>query len=140
MKIKNKKKGILFWITGLSGSGKTTLGKKITKEIKKIYGPTIMISGDDIREIFKLKGFDYDDRLRITKKYCQFARYITHQKINVIFAVVGMFDDCRKWNRLKIDNYVEIYIKSVFPCLNIFLTWLYGQSTSHIAYNNVQSS
>ena len=112
MKIKNKKKGILFWITGLSGSGKTTLGRKITKEIRKIYGPTIMISGDDIREIFKLKGFDYDDRLKITKKYCQFARHMTHQKINVIFAVVGMFDDCRKWNRLNIDNYVEIYIKS----------------------------
>ena len=85
MKIKNKKKGILFWITGLSGSGKTTLGRKITKEIRKIYGPTIMISGDDIREIFKLKGFDYDDRLKITKKYCQFARHMTHQKINIIY-------------------------------------------------------
>ena len=24
----NRKKGILFWITGLSGSGKTTLAKK----------------------------------------------------------------------------------------------------------------
>jgi adenylylsulfate kinase-like enzyme len=112
MKIKNKKKGILFWITGLSGSGKTTLGKKITKDIEKIHGPTIMISGDDIREIFKLKGFEYDDRLKITKKYCQFVRYITNQKINVIFAVVGMFDDSRKWNKLNIDNYVEIYIKS----------------------------
>ena len=72
MKIKNKKKGILFWITGLSGSGKTTLGKKITKDIEKIHGPTIMISGDDIREIFKLKGFEYDDRLKITKKYINF--------------------------------------------------------------------
>ena len=27
MKI-NKKKGILFWITGISGSGKTTIAKK----------------------------------------------------------------------------------------------------------------
>ena len=25
----NKKKGILFWITGLSGSGKTSVGKKV---------------------------------------------------------------------------------------------------------------
>ena len=112
MKIKNKKKGILFWITGLSGSGKTTLGKKITKGIEKLHGPTIMISGDDIRKIFKLKGFEYKDRLKITKKYCQFARYLTNQKINVIFAVVGMFNDPRKWNRLNIDNYIEIYIKS----------------------------
>ena len=27
----NKKKGIVFWITGLSGSGKTRLGGKIKK-------------------------------------------------------------------------------------------------------------
>ena len=40
---KNKKKGILFWITGLSGSGKTTLGKKIAK-LKKF----ISLDTDDI--------------------------------------------------------------------------------------------
>ena len=31
----NKKKGILFWITGLSGSGKTTFGQAIHKDIQK---------------------------------------------------------------------------------------------------------
>ena len=35
MKSKKRKKGILFWITGLSGSGKTSLAKKIFKFIKK---------------------------------------------------------------------------------------------------------
>ena len=28
-----------------------------------------MISGDDIRKIFKLKGYEYKDRLIITNKY-----------------------------------------------------------------------
>ena len=59
MKQLNKNKGILFWITGLSGSGKTTLGKKIHRDIKKLYGPTLMISGDDVRKIFSLKGVEY---------------------------------------------------------------------------------
>ena len=36
MKIINKKKGILFWITGISGSGKTTFGKAIHKDIIKL--------------------------------------------------------------------------------------------------------
>ena len=111
MKI-NKNKGMLFWITGLSGSGKTTLGRKIKKDITKIYGPTIMISGDDIRKIFTLKGFEYNDRLAILKKYSLFAKYITDQKINIILAVVGMIEESRKWNRNNIDNYIEIYIKS----------------------------
>jgi adenylylsulfate kinase-like enzyme len=33
--IRNKNKGILFWITGLSGSGKTTISKKIKKILYK---------------------------------------------------------------------------------------------------------
>ena len=52
MRLKNK--GILFWITSFSGSGKTYLAKKIYKEITKSYGTTLVISGDDIRKIFKL--------------------------------------------------------------------------------------
>ena len=112
MKKINNKKGILFWITGLSGSGKTTLGNAIHKEINKLYGPTLLISGDNVRKIFGLKGYDYNQRLQITKKYCKFAKYITNQKINIIFAVVGMFHEPRKWNRKNIKNYIEIFIKS----------------------------
>ena len=107
-----KKKGILFWITGLSGSGKTTLGKAIHKDIIRLYGPTIMISGDDLRKMFNLKGYEYEDRLKITKKYCKFAKYVVDQRINIIFAVVGMFHKARKWNKKNIQNYIEIYIKS----------------------------
>ena len=112
MKKINKNKGILFWITGLSGSGKTTLGRKIKKDITKTYGPTIMISGDDIRKIFRLKGYEYNDRVVILRKYSLFAKYITEQKINIILAVVGMIEAPRKWNRINIENYIEIYIKS----------------------------
>ena len=108
----NKQKGILFWITGLSGSGKSTMGKKIHKRINNLYGPTIMISGDNVRKIFGLKGHTKTQRLNITKKYCNFAKYITDQKINLIFAVVAMFDQPRNWNRKNIKNYIEIYIKS----------------------------
>ena len=47
-----KKSGYLFWITGLSGSGKTSLAEKILNFIKKNVGSTIILSGDDLREIF----------------------------------------------------------------------------------------
>ena len=45
-----------------------------------------MVSGDDIRKIFKLKGYENKERLEIAKKYSQFAKYITDQKINIIIA------------------------------------------------------
>ena len=112
MKKKNKEKGILFWITGLSGVGKTSLANGIKNEVKKNFGPTLVVNGNDLRKIFKLDKYDEKSRLEIGKKYCKFVKFITDQNINVIFAVVGMFDEIRKWNRKKISNYIEVYIKS----------------------------
>lgn len=110
--MKKNTKGTLFWITGLSGSGKTQIAKKIKNQIIKNYGPTILFSGDDIRRIFNLKGYTYEDRFKTVMKYCKLAHSITNQKINVIFAVIGMMDSVRRWNKKNIKNYVEIYIKS----------------------------
>ena len=93
--MKKNNEGKLFWITGLSGSGKTQISKKIYTQIKKLYGPTIFFSGDDIRKIFNLRGYTYKDRNEIVMKYCKLAKSITSQNINVIFAVVGLMHDIR---------------------------------------------
>ena len=98
MKKINKNKGILFWITGLSGSGKTTLGKAIHKDIKKLYGPTIMISGDDVRKIFDLKGYEYKQRLKITKKYCKFQNTLLIKKL-ILFLQLLVCHGPRRWNK-----------------------------------------
>ena len=109
---KNKNKGILFWITGLSGSGKTTIAKKIKKDIIQLYGPTMLVSGDNLRKIFNFNKYTYNERVSNSKKFCKFAKFVTNQKINLIFATVGMMDSMRKWYRNNIDNYIEIYIKA----------------------------
>jgi len=108
----NKNKGILFWVTGLSGSGKTTISKKIKKDIVKFYGPTILFSGDDLRKIFKFNKYTSIERQANAKKFCNFAKFITDQKVNLIFAIVGMMHSPRNWNKKNIDNYLEIYIKA----------------------------
>ena len=108
----DKKKGILFWLTGLSGSGKTTLAKSIHKNLIKLYGPTLLISGDDLRRIFNFKGYSLKEREILSEKYCKLARFITNQNINLIFATVAMMDEPRMWNKKNIKNYVEIFIKS----------------------------
>ncbi len=110
--MKKNNKGILFWVTGFSGSGKTQISKKIHSELRKSYGPTVLFSGDNIRKIFNLKGYSSKDRLETVMKYCKLAKFITSQNINVLFAVIGMMDEIRNWNRKNITNYVEIYIKS----------------------------
>lgn len=111
MKKKLKKnKGILFWITGLGGSGKTSLALKIHKNIKKLYGPTIYLSGDQIRKMFNLKGYELNERTKIGYMYSKLFKFITNQNINVIFAGIVLIDKIRKWNKKNIKNYIEIYI------------------------------
>lgn len=107
---KNKNKGILFWITGLPGSGKTNIAIKIKNKIQSIYGPTLLVNGDDLRRIFQLKKYDKKNRIKYSKMFCKYAKFITDQKINLIFAIVGMMDEPRNWNRKNINNYLEVYI------------------------------
>ena len=104
-------RGIVFWITGLSGAGKTSLANGIKKEIRKKFGPTLVINGDDLRKIFGLNKYDKFSRLKYTEQYSQFLKFITNQGVNVIFTVVGLFDKIRTWNRKNINNYVEIFIR-----------------------------
>ena len=108
----NNKRGILFWVTGLSGSGKTEIAKKIKKDISKKYGPTLLVSGDDLRKIFKFNKYTANERIVLGRYYCNFAKFITNQKINLIFAVVSMTNSTRRWNRKNLSNYLEIYIKT----------------------------
>ena len=102
----------MFWVTRLSGSGKTTLSKKIKKDIENLYGPTLLISGDDIRRMFDFQKYTAEERYSLLIKYRKFAKFITNQNINLIFAVVGMTDSVRNWYKKNIPNYIEIYIKA----------------------------
>ena len=63
--------------------------KKILKFIKKNYGSTIILSGDDLRH-FSLNKYSLTDR-KIALSYSKFCKKITNQGINVIFATVSMF-------------------------------------------------
>ena len=109
---KNNNKGILFWITGLSGSGKSTIAQKIKNDIIQLYGPTLLVSGDNLRKIFDMNKYTYNERVLYSKRFCKFAKFVTNQKINLIFAAVGLMHSMRRWYRHNIDNYVEIYIKA----------------------------
>ena len=108
----NKNYGICFCILGLSGSGKSTIGKLIKNNIEKKYGKTILIHGDQIRNIYNLKGYKKNYRIRLGKSNADLCKLITRQKINVIFTTVGLIHEIQNYYRLNIKNFFEIYIKS----------------------------
>ena len=93
---------------------KNTNSKVLVKKLSKDLGPTLIFSGDNLRKIFDLKGYDYNGRSKIVKKYSNFIKFILNQKINVVFAVIGMMDHARAYNRKIFKNYFEIYIKADF--------------------------
>ena len=109
---KYKKKGILFWITGLSGSGKTTLAKKLFPYINKKYGLSVHLDGDNLRKMLDLHGYSFKDRVSNSKKFTKVAKLLTDQGINVVFSIIGLINKTRSWNKKNIKKYIEIYIKS----------------------------
>ena len=110
--LKNNKTGILFWVTGLSGSGKSAISNRIIQYVRKNFGSTIILSGDEFRKIFNIKSYDKKSRIKNLIYYQRFIKSITSQNINILFNVVGMINKARIWNKKNIDNYLEIYIKS----------------------------
>lgn len=108
----DKKKGIVFWITGLAGSGKTSIASKILPFIKKRYGPTLSFNGDELRKILDLNSYSKKDRLKVGLTYSRICKNIADKKINVLIDVVGLLKKLRLYNKENIKNYVEIYIKS----------------------------
>ncbi len=136
----NKNKGILIWITGYSGSGKTTIAKKIHKRITKELGKTLLISGDDLRKIFELNKFTKKDRIANGIKFSKLCENITNQKINIIFAVVGLFKKIRNRNRRKIENYIEVYIKSdIKKIIRIGKKKIYNKHTKNIVGKDINA-
>ena len=64
------KKGFTIYITGLPGSGKTVIAKIIQKKLSVDSIDALEISGDEIRKIFKLNGYDIKSR----RSYIKFER------------------------------------------------------------------
>lgn len=110
--MKKNKLGILFWITGLPGSGKTVIGNLLLKKISSNYGPTILLSGDDLRKDFSIIGYKKKERLKIGLMYSKFFLRILKRNINIIFSGVVLSHRIQKYNRKKIKNYIEIFIDS----------------------------
>ena len=108
----NSKFGIVFWIEGFSGSGKTTISKNIKKDISKLFGATIVLSGDMLRILFDKKGYTKKDRILNSHKFSQFIKFLADQKLNVIYSAVCLNNAARKIYMKNIKNFFQIYLKS----------------------------
>ena len=116
MKIKRKRSGIVFWITGFPGSGKTSISERIYSSIQKDYGPTLRLSGDEARKLLKVNGYSRQQRFKIGLKYHEFCKKISNSGVNVLFDVACLIEKIRKKNRKYLKNYLVTLIKVIIIC------------------------
>ena len=109
---------MVIWLVGLSGSGKTTLGNKLYKKIKLLEANTVFIDGDVVREIF---GSDIDHSLEGRKKNAerisQLCKFLDFSGLNVVAAVLSIFPDWQRWNRINFSVYKQIFLDVSWECL-----------------------
>lgn len=114
--MKKNKTGKCLIIFGLSGSGKSTLSKLILTFIEKKIGKTILIDGDNFRDLldkFDRKfGFSKSERSKSAIPVYKILNILLNQNINILYNTVGLNKYAHNlWNR-KIKNLLNIYIKS----------------------------
>lgn len=103
---------MVIWLIGLSASGKTTIGKKIHSLLRLDGGPTVFLDGDLIRDSFGQNlGFTLEERRRSAERVSGICRLLDAQGIDVVCAVLSIFEETHIWNREHLSEYREIYIE-----------------------------
>ena len=106
-----RKKGNLYWLTGLAGAGKTTIGTLLCNEIRRRKPNVFLLDGDVARWAFNdMNGYTRADRETIAYRNGRVCKMLTDQNIDVVCCTISMFDGVREWNRQNISEYREIFI------------------------------
>lgn len=108
--------GRVIWITGLSGSGKSTLATLLTFRIRECGRPTILLDGDELRNVLGVADKNADNHCRETRlllamKYSHLCRLLASQGFTVVIATISLFREIHEWNRENLPSYFEIYLK-----------------------------
>lgn len=79
---------MIYWITGRANSGKTTLAYKMAEDLKSEGKQTLILDGDEIRELFPT-GFSDDERRTHILNIAKIASIAEAQGIIVIIALIS---------------------------------------------------
>jgi adenylylsulfate kinase-like enzyme len=99
---------MIYWLTGQPGSGKTTLASWI----QSIYpNKSIIIDGDEIRDIFVNKDYSEEGRKKNIEKAQILSKFLHHKGFTVIVAMVSPYRDQREQFKLDMGEKIkEIYV------------------------------
>ncbi len=88
---------MILWITGNSESGKTTLAMKL------VTRDTVVLDGDDVRDVWHDVGLDEEGRRINNLRTARLARLLEAQGLTVIVAMICPYKDLREQVRVICD-------------------------------------
>ncbi|MBZ7934687.1 MULTISPECIES: adenylyl-sulfate kinase [Campylobacter] len=112
--MQNLKNGGVIWLTGLAGSGKSYIAEELCRKLKEKLNNIIYLDGDELRDLLGHYGYEKEGRIEVSLKRSNFAHFLSSQGMIVIVSTISMWNEIYTYNRKRLKNYFEIYIKCDF--------------------------
>ncbi|MBZ7941013.1 MULTISPECIES: adenylyl-sulfate kinase [Campylobacter] len=112
--MQNLKNGGVIWLTGLAGSGKSYIAEELCRKLKEKLNNIIYLDGDELRDLLGHYGYEKEGRIEVSLKRSNFAHFLSSQEMIVIVSTISMWNEIYSYNRKRLKNYFEIYIKCDF--------------------------
>ncbi len=108
------KDGQVVWITGLSATGKSTVAKHMKAILDDKSIPTVIVDGDEVREMVAddCCGHDRESRIKNAYRICRLTRMIARQGFTVLVATMSLYHEVHAWNRLNLPGYMEVLLEA----------------------------
>ena len=105
---------MVIWIIGLSGAGKTTIGRALWTYWKESELNTVLIDGDEIRELFNdmngANSHTIEGRRQNAERIYRICEWLDRQGINVVCSILSIFPDLRARNKEAFSQYFEVFV------------------------------
>lgn len=109
---------MVIWVVGPSGAGKSTLADALLNQWRRLDPATVLIDGDVLRAVFgsDTQAGDYTlpARRRNADRLAGLTAWLDSQGMNVVAAVMLLFDEVSDRNRAELSGYHEVAIETPF--------------------------
>jgi len=105
---------MIVWLVGLSGAGKTTIARELHRQWQAREPATVLIDGDEIREIFKndrnATAYTPEGRRINAERIAAMSDWLDAQNINAVVSILCIFPDILTANRSRYSRYFEVFV------------------------------